>query len=84
MQIGGVSYKHMIKLLTRIMSDDLSKTYSYIGFKGKRNFSILRICSAIVIATQKTHDCSEAMIKILIKYWLVKSTERQKKSRKEK
>ncbi|XP_067204262.1 uncharacterized protein [Linepithema humile] len=87
MQIGGVSYKHMIKrLLTRIMSDDLSnnKTYSYIGFKRKRNFSILRTCSAIVIATQKTHDCSEAMIETVIKYWLVKSTERQKKSRKEK
>lgn len=78
MQIGGTSYKHMVKrVLTRIISNDLSQTYSWIGFKGKRNFSNLRICSAILIATQKTHGCSEAIIEAIMKYWLVKSTERQ-------
>ncbi|XP_011874147.1 PREDICTED: uncharacterized protein LOC105565501, partial [Vollenhovia emeryi] len=85
MQIGGTTYKHMIKrVLPKIMSNDLAKTYSWIGFKGKHNFSTLRTCSAILIATQRTHRCSEAVIEDVIKYWLVKSTERQKQSQKEK
>lgn len=71
----------MVKcILPRIMSDDLAKTYSWIGFKGKHNFSNLRTCSAILTATQKTHGCSEAMIEAMIKYWLVKATKRQKQS----
>lgn len=84
MQIGGATYKHMVKrVMTRLMSNDLSKTYSWIGFKGKSNFSNLRICSALVTATQKSHGCSESVIEAIIKYWLVKSTERQKQSKKE-
>ncbi|XP_071635271.1 uncharacterized protein [Temnothorax longispinosus] len=79
MHIGGSSYKQIVKrVLPRIISNDLSKTYSWIGFKGKRNFSNLRTCSAILTATQKTHGCSEAMVEDVIKYWLVKSTEREK------
>ncbi|XP_025263569.1 uncharacterized protein LOC112637647 [Camponotus floridanus] len=84
-KIGGTSYKQMVKrVLTRIISNDLSKTYSWIGYKGKRNFFNLRICSAILSAVQKTHGCSEAMIEAVIKYWLVKSIERQKQLTKEK
>lgn len=66
------------------MSNDLAKTYSWIGFKGKQKFSNLRTCSAILTATQKTHGCSESTIEDVIKYWLVKATERQKQSQKEK
>lgn len=85
MQIGGTTYKQMVKrVLTKIICNELSKTYSWIGFKGKRKFSILRICSAILTAVQKTHGCSEAMIEAIIKYWLVKSTERYKQLMKEK
>ncbi|XP_032690402.1 uncharacterized protein LOC116853432 [Odontomachus brunneus] len=41
-QIGGTSYKNMVKrMLPRIMSDDLAKEYSWIGWKGKHNFSNL-------------------------------------------
>lgn len=84
MHIGGATYKHMVKrVLTKIMSDDLAKMYSWIGFKGKLKFCNLRTCSAIVTAVQKTHSCSEAMIESIIKYWLVKSTERGKRSTKE-
>ncbi|XP_072760319.1 uncharacterized protein [Anoplolepis gracilipes] len=84
-KIEETSYKQMVKrVLTRIISNDLSKTYSWIGFKGKRNFSNFRICSAILSAVQKTHGCSEAMIEAVIKYWLVKSIERQKQITKEK
>ncbi|XP_071574671.1 uncharacterized protein [Temnothorax nylanderi] len=70
MKIGGSSYKQMVKrVLARIICNDLSKTYSWIGFKGKRNFSNLRTCSAILTATQKTHaGCSEAMVEDVIKY----------------
>lgn len=84
MQIGGTSYKQMMKrVLTKIIFNDLSRTYSWISFKEKRKFSILRICSAILITVQKTHSCSEAMIKTIIKYWLVKFTERHKQLIKE-
>lgn len=64
------------RVLTKTMSNDLSRSYSWIGYKGKRKFSMLRICSAILIAVKKTHGCSEASIETIIKYWLVKATER--------
>lgn len=71
----------MIKrVLPKIMSDNLSKTYSWIGFKGKHKFYNLRMCYAILTAAQKTYGCSESMAETVIKYWLVKSTERQKRS----
>lgn len=72
------------RVLPKIMSNNLAKTYSWLGFKGKHKFHNLRICSAILTSTQKTYGCSEAIVESLIKYWLVKSTERQKASTKDK
>lgn len=36
------------KIMQKLFTDNFLTQYSYIGFKGKRQFSTLQICSIII------------------------------------
>ncbi|XP_039308857.1 uncharacterized protein LOC120358503 [Solenopsis invicta] len=80
LKIGGLSYKNMTRrILQKLFSDNIAQTYSWVGFKGKKNFSILCVTSTILTAVQKAHTTSLAEIEKVIKMWLVKAKERHLK-----
>lgn len=48
-KIGGHTFKHMIKrIMFKLFSNEVAEGYSWIGFKGKNKFSLLRIAAAII------------------------------------
>ncbi|XP_067208045.1 uncharacterized protein [Linepithema humile] len=78
--IGDSTYKVMLKrILPMVFSNQLAQTFSWYGKKGNENFSLLKICSAISGAVEKTHRCTLADIQSVVSNWLVKATERVNK-----
>lgn len=48
-KIGGATYKHTItRIMIQLFSNEVAEQYSWIGFKGKNKFSLLRISAAII------------------------------------
>ncbi|XP_066590159.1 uncharacterized protein [Prorops nasuta] len=80
-KIGGITYKHMAKrIMIKILSNEVAEQYSWVGFKGKNNFSILRIAIVITDAKQKTHRTTTlSEIESVLKGWLVKAKFRKPK-----
>ncbi|GAB1860490.1 hypothetical protein CAJAP_01569 [Camponotus japonicus] len=64
----------------KLFSNEVAEGYSWIGFKGKNKFCLLRISAAIIMAVQKTHStCTLCDIEAVIKAWLVKAKFRNTK-----
>ncbi|XP_011144538.1 uncharacterized protein LOC105186194 isoform X5 [Harpegnathos saltator] len=79
-KIGGTTYKQTIKRMSLLFSNEVIENYSWIGFKGKNKFSLLRIAAVIIKAVQKTHGTITLCdIETAMKMWLVKAKFRNAK-----
>lgn len=66
--------------MSKLFSNEIAEGYSWIGFKGKNKFSLLRIAAVIITAVQKTHSSIMLCdIEAVIKAWLVKAKFRNTK-----
>uniref|UniRef100_A0A2S2PTK6 Uncharacterized protein n=1 Tax=Schizaphis graminum TaxID=13262 RepID=A0A2S2PTK6_SCHGA len=69
------------KMMQKLFSDSFLMNYSFIGFKGKNNFSTLQCCSVIfeaVRSIKKYSDTPNMDIEKPIKNWMAQATQRIK------
>ncbi|XP_045460417.1 uncharacterized protein LOC123686008 isoform X2 [Harmonia axyridis] len=77
-RIGGGTTKIMVRrLMEKLISSQLGVEYSWIGFKKKKNFSVLLISKVLIDAVLAVHKNSNAAeVEASAKQWLVKCKER--------
>lgn len=64
-KIGGATHKLTIKrIMNLLFSNEVAQNYSWIGFKEKNKFALLRI--AAVIISMYVHTCARAFYFILM------------------
>ncbi|KAM7290711.1 hypothetical protein ISCGN_027308 [Ixodes scapularis] len=77
-QLGGkTASKATKRMLTYLLTDELAAQFSWIGRKGKLNFSVLKTATAITDAAKKLPGGKDA-IEDSIKSWLRHAPERAK------
>ncbi|KAI5727712.1 hypothetical protein M8J77_005917 [Diaphorina citri] len=76
--IGGKDVHNItFRLMPQIMTDEVSVQYSYLGGKGKRVFSQLKILTVVQAAVRRSKGtATDDEIAAPIKKWLVKGKER--------
>ncbi|KAM7282033.1 uncharacterized protein ISCGN_002189 [Ixodes scapularis] len=80
-QLGGkTASKATKRMLTYLLTDELAAQFSWIGRKGKLNFSVLKTATAITDAAKKLPGGKDA-IEDSIKSWLRHAPERAKGQR---
>ncbi|XP_029822778.4 uncharacterized protein LOC115308822 [Ixodes scapularis] len=80
-QLGGkTASKATKRMLTYLLTDELAAQFSWIGRKGKLNFSVLKTATAITDAAKKLPGGKDA-IEDAIKSWLRHAPERAKGQR---
>ncbi|CAN7948195.1 unnamed protein product [Ixodes pacificus] len=80
-QLGGkTASKATKRMLTYLLTDELAAQFSWIGRKGKLNFSVLKTATAITDAAKKLPGGKDA-IEDTIKSWLRHAPERAKDQR---
>ncbi|CAG9817678.1 unnamed protein product [Phaedon cochleariae] len=80
--IGGSSHKIMVKrIMDKVLSNEVGQSFSWLGFKMKKNFSVLLISQVIIdaVISLKTMKVTRADVEASIKFWLLKSKERREK-----
>ncbi|KAL5245846.1 hypothetical protein ACI65C_013254 [Semiaphis heraclei] len=69
------------KMMQKMFSDTFLMNYSYIGFKGKNQFSTLQSCSIIfeaVRAIKKFSDIPNIEVEKPLKNWMAQASQREK------
>ncbi|KAF5302494.1 hypothetical protein FQR65_LT08584 [Abscondita terminalis] len=87
-RLGGENYKDVVRrIMKKVITDDVAKSYSWQGHKGKLKFCSTKLAIAILEAVKKFDKSNKATIKDIetaVAIWLTKATERIKtKSEKE-
>ncbi|XP_060846199.1 uncharacterized protein LOC132925856 [Rhopalosiphum padi] len=70
------------KIMKTLFTDSLLSEFSYIGFKGKNNFSTLKTCKVIfesIRKMKKFSDSTDVEIEKPLKNWMAQATPRIKK-----
>eukprot|EP00102_Acyrthosiphon_pisum_P006710 XP_003240266.1 PREDICTED: uncharacterized protein LOC100573378 [Acyrthosiphon pisum] len=71
------------KIMQKLFTDNFLANYSYIGFKGKKQFSTLQTCRIIFESIRKMRqykDVSDIEIEKPLKNWMAQSSARIKKT----
>ncbi|KAL5246025.1 hypothetical protein ACI65C_013433 [Semiaphis heraclei] len=80
--VGNTLPETIRKIMQRLFTDQFLSKYSFVGFKGKNQFSTLQSCSIIydVVRTMKKFkDTANIDIEKPIKNWMAQATPRIKK-----
>ncbi|CAI6354311.1 unnamed protein product [Macrosiphum euphorbiae] len=80
--VGNTLPETIRKIMQRLFTDQFLSKYSFIGFKGKHQFSTLQCCSIIydiVRKMKKFKDTANIDIEKPIKNWMAQATPRIKK-----